>query len=274
MQEIFVCCGLGDCILYCQIYNLYKSNFKYSYVLNTNFVVFFRSENFITYIINIFSLFNVPLKIISYINPSGKVDLSLYTPPNVLLNEYPINNVTLSQFIPNCNLSLPDKYIVICLNYRLVKNVIPENKINVMIEKICNSINNNNFRLPIVVIGHRNSYYSKGVFNNSFYNKLNVNKIIDKSYDGNLLIEPNVNNLIYDINVIKNANETFQFGIGGSLCMNCIFSKSVNCITNPSEISLGSDIDIYENCFINICDNITNYKNGEQILNKLESFLI
>ena len=39
MRQIHITIGLGDCILYCQIYNLYRDTIDCEYILNKRFVL-------------------------------------------------------------------------------------------------------------------------------------------------------------------------------------------------------------------------------------------
>jgi hypothetical protein len=265
MIDIQICCGLGDCLIYCQIYDLYRSTFKYNYILNIQIAIIYRNIKYVKFVQDIFNLFNVPLKILydPVLNVPIKID--------DLLLEYPINKITLSSYIKNINVELPEKYIVICLNYRYVESLMSQNIINNMIDKICYLLNNNIFKLPIVIIGHRNTYKMIDVTNFSIYNKLNISKFIDKSYDGNLMLEPNLNNLLYDINILKNAQETFQLGFGGSLVLNCLFSKKLSGIIYPeNEVLLLPNI--FKIHWFNLCNNIIIFNNRTKIIDQLVTY--
>ena len=61
---IHICVGVGDCLLYCQMYDLYRNTFKYTYVVNKQFILQYKDENYLTSVQDIFTLFNVPLTII------------------------------------------------------------------------------------------------------------------------------------------------------------------------------------------------------------------
>jgi hypothetical protein len=103
--------------------------------------------------------------------------------------------------------------------------------------------------------------------------KINGNKFIDKSNETDLIDTPEIDNLMHDINIIQNAEETFQFGFGGSLCLNCIFSNKVSCVINQNE-NLNDTIlpsEFFTN-WLSICENITLYKNGAELLNRLKTY--
>ena len=265
MTEIQICCGLGDCLIYCQIYELYRSTFKYTYVLSPRLTLIYRNIEYVKHVQDIFNLFNVPLKILD-----NSISLNITIPIHDLLLKYPINKITLTNYIKNIDVALPEKYIVLCLNYRYVDNLMSIDLINNMIDKICYLLNNNIFKLPIVIIGHRNTYKMIDVTNYSIYNKLNISKFIDKSYDGNLIMEPNLNNLLYDINILQNAQETFQLGFGGSLVVNCLFSKKVSSIIYPeNEVIIPK---IYATHWFNLCNNITIFNNRNKLIEQIVTY--
>lgn len=263
MTEIQICCGLGDCLIYCQIYDLYKHIFKYNYVLNIQLAIRYRNIEYIQFVKDIFNLFNVPLKI-------NNTNIIFNITGSDLLLKYPINKITLTNYIKNIDVALPEKYIVICLNYRFTETQMSQDIINNMIYKICYLLNNNIFKLPIVIIGHRNTYKMIDVTNFSIYDKLNISKFIDKSYDGNLMIEPNLNNLLFDINILKNAQETFQLGFGGSLVLNCFFSNKLSSIIYPeNEVLLPK---IYTTHWFNLCNNITIFNNRNKLIEQIVTY--
>ena len=96
MEELFICGGLGDCLLYCQIYDIYRETFIYSYVLNVQFINVWKtnSEIYCETIKKIFNLFNVPLKIknVKYI-PGKEIE------PKTLLIKYPLQKLSLKKSI-------------------------------------------------------------------------------------------------------------------------------------------------------------------------------
>ena len=226
MEEIYICCGLGDCLLYCQMYDSYRDTFKYKYILSKN-----DPDLYCDFVLNIFNMFNVPLNITTTKNSSEQIE------PKRLLLEYPLKTNSLSKYIPIVNTEFPNEYIVINLNIRIVKDILDKNSIMFMINKLVYILNTYDFKIPLVIIGHQKTFELYNVINYSFYDKLILTKIIDKSYNDDLLNKPNIDNLIYDINILKNAKETFQFGFGfgfgGSLALNTMFSNKLSCIFNP-----------------------------------------
>lgn len=264
-----ICCGLGDCLLYCQLYDLHRfNNFKYTYVLNLDFVKLHRNLNHINYIFNIFKFFNVPLS-------SEKNSSYEYISGSQMLKEYPICRPTLAEHLKKNGTGLPNKYILINLNIRQVVGCDDFDEYIVYITDLCNILNDFEFKLPVVLIGQRQTHTTTSVINYSFYNKLKINgnKFIDKSNETDLIDTPEIDNLMHDINIIQNAEETFQFGFGGSLCLNCIFSKKVSCVINQNE-NLNDTILPSEFCtnWLSICENITLYKNGAELLNRLKTY--
>jgi hypothetical protein len=263
-----ICCGLGDCLLYCQLYNLHRFNsFKYKYVLNIEFVKIHRNLNHINYIFNIFKLFNVPLSL-------KKNSSYEYVSGSQLLKEYPISRPTLSEHLKKNEIDLPIKYILINLNIRQHVSVDNKHEFDEYINNLCSILNDFEFNLPVVLIGQRQTNTTSNVINYSFYDKLKINgnKFIDKSNETNLINNPEIDNLIHDITIIQNAEESFQFGFGGSLCLNCIFSKKVSCVVNQNE-KLNDTIlpsEFYTN-WLSICKNITLHKNGVDLLNRLKT---
>ena len=263
-----ICCGLGDCLLYCQLYNLHRFNgFKYTYVLNLEFVKIHRNLNHINYIFNIFKLFNVPLSL-------EKNSSYEYVPGSQLLKEYPLSRPTLSEHLKKNEIDLPIKYILINLNIRQPVSVGNNHEFDEYINNLCSILNDFEFNLPVVLIGQRQTHATSSVINYSFYDKLKINgnKFIDKSNETDLIDNPEIHNLIHDITIIQNAEESFQFGFGGSLCLNCIFSKKVSCVVNQNE-KLNDTIlpsEFYTN-WLSICKNITLHKNGVELLNRLKT---
>lgn len=271
MKNIFICCGLGDCLIYCQIYDLYRDTFKYNYVVNINFITKYRDKLYINFMTKIFNLFNVPLKI-TY--KEWNTDNELYD-INKLLKEYPITNNTLTKYIPIIPNDLPKKYIVINLNIRFIISIKDKDKkiFNKMIEQLCYMLNNYIFRLPIVIIGHRNSFITHTINNYSFYDKLDISKFIDKSINSNIITNPDLNNLLYDINILKNAEETFQFGFGGSFCLNVLFSNKLSSIVT-SKIDYKNEflqVEYFSHFFNNI-SNIIIHDNYNDLLKRLNTF--
>lgn len=267
MEEIYICCGLGDCLLYCQIYDLYRDTFKYQYVLNENFVALWKNDSiyYCNFVKTIFNFFNVPLKIICIEHLNNQVE------PSRILLKYPLKQLSLSNYIPYININLPDEYIVVNLNIRIVDIIIVnKNSIMSMIDKLVYILNNYQFKIPIIIIGHRETYEKNLVTNYSFYNKLLVNKFIDKSYNGNLLDKPNIENLFYDINILKHAKETFQFGFGGSLCLNIFFSNKLSCILNPENDIID---EYFTTEFFDLNKNIKIYKNRMDLFERLKTYM-
>ena len=264
-----ICCGLGDCLLYCQLYDLHRFNsFKYTYVLDPEFVTRHRNLNHINYIFNIFKLFNVPLSL-------EKNSLYEYVPGSQLLKEYPISIPTLSEHLKKNEIDLPIKYILINLNIRQIVGVGNNHEFDEYINNLCIILNDFEFNLPVVLIGQRPTHATSSVINYSFYDKLKINgnKFIDKSNETDLIDNPEIDNLIHDMTIIQNAEESFQFGFGGSLCLNCIFSKKVSCVVNQNE-KLNTSIlpsEFYTG-WLSICKNITLYKNGAELLNRLKTY--
>jgi hypothetical protein len=262
-MNLYVCGGLGDCLIYCQIYHVYKNNFKYNYVFNTEFIKNYKS-NYIEYtrfVENFYNSFNVPLNIVNELPLGNNIE------PKKLLIEYPLTEkLTLTNFIVNQKIDLPERYIVINLNIRIVNNDILVKKKNIlnMVDKLCDILNNNNFTIPIVIVGHRNTFKTFNIINYSFYNKLKINKFIDKSYDH--LLQIDFNRLNYDINILKNSEETFQFGFGGSLCLNMFFSKKLSAICNPENEFLQ---EYFTNIFFDNNNNIQIYNNRIDLLQRL-----
>jgi hypothetical protein len=259
--------GLGDCLLYCQIYNLYKNEFKYQYVLNENIVKMYKEKylEHIEFVKNIFNIFEVPLEVKD--EPFTVWGLE----PKILLLEYPIvENLSLHSYIYDINTELPSKYIVVNLNIRIVTDTldIDSKSILEMMDNLCYVLNNNNFKLPIVIVGHKNSFTTYNVINYSFYDKLNVDKFIDKSYDN--FSQVNINNLIYDINVIKKSEETFQFGFGGSLCLNILFSKNLSAVCNPEHEFIQ---EYFTEDFYKKNTNIKIFNTRDMLIQKLKSYI-
>jgi len=204
MEEIYICCGLGDCLLYCQMYDLYRDTFKYQYVLNDQFVILYRDEKYFILIQQIFHLFKVPLKI-KY--EKNNFDVSKVFSGSLLLKEYPIKKNTIINYIPTILTDLPSEYIVINTNIRVANAAYKTcdlKKFYDTIDNICYFLNNLNFNLQLVIIGHQKSIHSYDVINYSFYDKLIHAKFIDKTYNNDLIHQSNINNLIYDINILKN----------------------------------------------------------------------
>ena len=82
------------------------------------------------------------------------------------------------------------------------------------------------------------------------------------------MLEPNLNNLLYDINILKNAQETFQLGFGGSLVLNCLFSKKLSGIIYPeNEVLLLPNI--FKIHWFNLCNNIIIFNNRTKIIDQL-----
>jgi hypothetical protein len=270
-MDIFICCVLGYCLLYCQLFDLYRDNYKYNYLIHKKLIDIYRNEKYIPFIEKLFNLFNVPVTIID----KTPFDLAVVLPLATILKEYPITNSTLIKYIPIITNDLPEKYIVINLNIRFVIGLSDEAIFYKMIENLCYILNNYTFTLPIVVIGHRNTFINKNIKNYSFYDKLNISKFIDKSNECDLISEPNFDNLLYDINILKNAEETFQFGFGGSFCLNTLFSNKVSSIitSNITDKSVFLPSEFFSN-FFNICPNITIYENYNEILKRLSTFNI
>jgi hypothetical protein len=263
MEKIYVCCGLGDCLLYCQIYDLYRDTFKYKYVLSKKFVTLYKNnpDVYCDFVLNIFNMFNVPLKITK--NNHDQIE------PKKLLLEYPLKTNSLSKYIPIINIELPDEYIVINLNIRTVKEYTDNNSIIFMINHLVYMLNTYDFKIPLVIIGHRSTFEKYNVINYSFYDKLILTKFIDKSYNDDLLNKPNINNLIYDINILKNAKETFQFGFGGSLCLNVMFSNKLSCIFNPENEII---YQYFSTEYFDLNKNIKFYKTRDELLERLQNY--
>jgi hypothetical protein len=268
MSEIYICCGLGDCLLYCQIYDLYRDSFKYKYVLNEKFVSIYKNDN-ITYCLfikKIFNIFGVPLKIINVKCLDCEIE------PNKLLIEYPLKQLSLLKYIPDMDINLPNEYIVINVNIRIVETQkINKNNIMLMIKTLIHILNTTKFNISIVIIGHRQTYIKNEVTNYSFFDKLILAKFIDKSYNGDLLNNPNIDNLLYDINILKNAKETFQFGFGGSLCLNIMFSNKLSCIVNPENDFIH---EYFSDVFFGLNKNIKIYKCRNKLLERLNIYNI
>jgi hypothetical protein len=273
---ISICCGLGDCLLYCQMYDLYRSkNFKYSYVLNFDFVKMHRNLNHINYIFNIFKLFNVPLSL-------EKNSSYEYISGSQLLKEYPIIKPTLSEHLSSVSLSLqnrielPTKYILINLNIRHHVSVDNTHEFDEYINNLCSILNDSEFNLSVVLIGQRQTHVTSNVINYSFYDKLKINgnkMLIDKSNQTDLVDNPEIDNLMRDINIIQNAEESFQFGFGGTLCLNCLFSKNVSCVVyHSSKLNVTMLPEEFYTNWIMLCKNITMYKNGVELLNRLKTY--
>jgi hypothetical protein len=270
-----IACGLGDCLVYCQLYDLYRfKNFKYNYVLNFDFVQKYRNSKHINYIFNIFKLFNVPLSL-------EKNSSCQHIGSDKLLTDYPIIKPTLSDHLSMQNGGdLPSKYILINLNIRQIVGCDDFDEYTVYITNLCDILNNFKFKLPVVLIGQRQTHITStsNVINYSFYDNLKINgnnAFIDKSNSNDLVEHPDIDSLIHDINVIKNAEESFQFGFGGSLCLNCIFSKKISCVINQNA-RLNYTIlppKFYTN-WLTICENITMFKSGDELLNKLKTYTI
>ena len=269
MEEILICCGLGDCLIYCQIYDLYRDNFKYNYIVNINFITKYRNKTYINFMQKIFSLFNVPLKI-TY--EEWKTDDDLYD-MSKLLKEYPIINTTLINYIPNIINDLPKKYIVVNLNIRFHISIMDDEIFDKMIKNICYILNNYIFTLPIVIIGHRKSLITNSVNNYSFYDQLDINNFIDKSLSYNSFSDLNIDNLLYDINILKNSEEIFQFGFGGSFCLNSLFSnKMSSIITSETNNKFNYLPDYFFSHFLNNCSKIKIYDNTNDLLRRLTTF--
>jgi hypothetical protein len=266
MENLYICCGLGDCLLYCQIYDTYKDNFKYKYVLSKEFVKKYKNNayTYCEFMLKIFNMFNVPLTI------TDELHYPVVEPIKILL-DYSLKTNSLSKYIPVVNTDLPKEYIVINLNIRIVNlPQIDYSSIMTMVDKLIYILNTTNFKMPIVIIGHRRTYKNiNGVTNFSIYDKLISNKFIDKSCNDDLLNEPNIDNLIYDINIIKNAKETFQFGFGGSLCLNAIFSNKLSAILNPENDFIH---EYFSNDFFDLNKNIIFFESRNKLLNKLMTF--
>jgi hypothetical protein len=266
MEDLYICVGLGDCLLYCQIYDLYKDRFKYNYVLNIKFIEIYKNDSqiYCEFVKKIFNYFKVPLKIINitYSNENKSIE------PLFLLREYPLKKLSLTNYISNVITGLPNEYIVINLNIRIVDNYVDTKSILKMEKNLSRLLNSSKFKIPIVIIGHRQSYTTLNVINYSFYDKLIPTKFIDKSYDGNLINDPNFENLIYDINIVKNAKECFQFGFGGSLCLNIMFSKKLSAIMNPENDIIN---DYFTSNFFDLNQNIVMYNNRYSLWCRLKN---
>lgn len=265
MEEIYICCGLGDCLLYCQIYDLYRDTFKYKYILSKKFVAVYKNDPdlYCEFVLKIFNMFNVPLNITKKKNASDQIE------PNRLLLEYPLKTNSLSKYVPIVNIEFPNEYIVINLNIRIVKEYTDKNSIMFMINKLVYILNTYDFKIPLVIIGHRKTFELYNVINYSFYDKLILTKFIDKSYNDDLLNKPNIDNLIYDINILKNAKETFQFGFGGSLCLNVIFSNKLSSIFNPENEII---YQYFSNEYFDLNQNIKFYKTRDELLERLQNY--
>jgi ferredoxin len=256
--DVDICTGIGDCLAYCQIYDLYRDVIQYNYNVSDSFIYNHgRDERHINRVKNIFNLFNVPLNMYK---GNQKHDIIV---GSVLLEQYPIYKQTLGKYIKNIDTCLPDKYITLCLNARIVDPdhslVEYERSINIA----CDFFNNTQFNLPIVIIGDKKNRDFGYVINYSFYDRLDKTKFIDKSSDINLCIDSNIDNLQYDINIIMNSEETIQFGIGGSLCLNLFFSNNFRGI-----VKKGFDKELPDEFlekWINLSKNFTNYDNFDNI---------
>ena len=170
---------------------------------------------------------------------------------------------------------MPIKYILINLNIRQIVGVGNNHEFDEYINNLCIILNDFEFNLPVVLIGQRPTHATSSVINYSFYDKLKINgnKFIDKSNETDLIDNPEIDNLIHDMTIIQNAEESFQFGFGGSLCLNCIFSKKVSCVVNQNE-KLNTSIlpsEFYTD-WLSICKNITLHKNGAELLNRLKTY--
>lgn len=265
-MDIYISCGLGDCLIYCQIYDLYRDTFKYNYILDYKLIYKYRNEKYEIFVKKIFKLFNVPLKILF----NDNYDESQKFQWTQLLKEYPITNNTLIKYVPIIPNDLPNSYIVINLNIRYVTGYMNKNTFDNMINNICYILNNTTFIYPPVIIGHRNSSVKFEVTNYSFYDKLDISKFIDKSTNCNLIFEPDFDNLLYDINILKNSKETFQFGFGGSLCLNTFFSNKLSAIiSNDKDINYDIlPLEFFSYFFDNSL-NTTIYKNYIDLLKRL-----
>ena len=267
MEEIYICCGLEDCLLYCQMYDSYRDTFKYKYILSKKFVAVYKNDPdlYCEFVLNIFNMFNVPLNITTTKNSSEQIE------PNRLLLKYPLKTNSLSKYIPIVNIEFPDEYIVINLNIRIVKEYTDENSIMFMINKLVYILNTYDFKIPLVIIGHRKTFEIYNVINYSFYDKLILTKFIDKSYNDDLLNKPNIDNLIYDINILKNAKETFQFGFGGSLALNTMFSNKLSCICifNPENENI---YQYFSTEYFDLNNNIKFYKTRDELLERLLNY--
>jgi hypothetical protein len=254
--DIGICCGIGDCFFYCQVYDLYRDVIKYNYNLNDSFVYNNgRDEKHINLVKNIFNLFNVPLNVYS---GNNKYDI---LGACFILEQYPIYTQTLGKYIKNIDTCLPDKYITLCLNARIVDHFLVEYEQNMNI--VCDFFNNTQFNLPIVIIGDKKIRNFGHIVNYSFYDRLDKTKFIDKSSDIDLVIDSNIDNLLYDINIIMNSEETIQFGIGGSTCLNILFSNNFRGIIKKGYNKELPDQFIEK--WVNLSKNFTNYDNFDNI---------
>jgi hypothetical protein len=267
MEEIYISCDIEDCLLYCQIYDSYRDTFKYKYVLSKKNVTLHKKDPdlYCDFVLSIFNMFNVPLKIIIQKNASDQIETNI----NILLLEYPLKLNSLSKYIPIANTEFPNEYIVINLNIRILKETQDINSITFMLNKLVYILNTTNFNIPLVIIGHQQTFELNNIINYSFYDQLILTKFIDKSYNNDLLNKPNIDKLIYDINILKNAKETFQFGIGSSLYLNVIFSNNLSCIFNSNNESI---YEYFSTKFLDLNKNIKFYENKNELLEILQNY--
>jgi hypothetical protein len=227
-MDVHMCCGIGDCLLYCQLNDIYRNRFNF--IINQQFVLKYRNQGHLDFMKKLFDKFKCPFGIVQ-----TPIDSFKTTPFSQLIKYYPLSRQTLPNYTrsgPAGPTDLPTEYIVIHVNSRHEKNKIPIHEY----DKFCAVCNQFNFKCPVILLGHRNTHQAIDVVNYSFFDKLNKHKFIDKTVDINLVQQHDLTQFETDINLISNAKEVFQIRNGGSLCMSVLFAKQLTALIDMASL--------------------------------------
>jgi hypothetical protein len=266
-NNITITFGLGDLLIMSQIYDTHKNNFKFTYNINLYLVNEYRGKEYINFITDIFNLFNVKFNII---HENERTELNdKFFGVHKLLKIYPLKELTLHNYIKENN-GLDIDYIILSVNSRIPTNDFEKTIKTHNYDKLINLLNNNKFNLPIILVGHKNTLHNISidmVTNYSFYDKITIDndKFIDKTFfidkfENGLSLE----NIIIDVNLIKNAVEVFQIGIGGSFCINTLFSKKMSGYINKSYLQSS-----YYDSYLNLLSNVKLYDEVDEFYKRL-----
>lgn len=269
--NIFIQYGIGDSLIYSQINDLYKNNENFNYKYFIDIELLSEKHNNIQYlefIINFFKLMNV--------NVSVPTDIEIiekkvkYINFKDFINTFPIKRITIDKYFNKQIFNLPSEYLVLNVNTRIV--LVNDHYNKYKFDNICNFLNSNKFKLPIILLGQREIIkVTDNIHNYSFYSKLNKNNFIDKTNYKKIAIMPDIDDITTDISIIKNSKHSFQIGLGGTLVMNCFFSNKLSTYLIREDNACP---EYFYSCFFDLCNNIKICNNEIEFINDLIKYII
>ena len=255
VKHIPISCGIGDCLVYCQLNDLYPNRFKFTF--NTRQLQTYRSQKHLSFMRFLFKKFNATFE--AHDSPHQE-SMGMSS----ILKEYPIEKTTLVQHVTRLStedLNLPKEYICVSVNSRLFhQDFRPHNAF----VQVLNSLP---FSIPIVLIGHRRAIKVGPILNNSFYDKLALERFIDRTQDIDLVQHGDADNFERDCNIIHNAKECFQIEGGGGFCMQVLFARKLCVYHTMSELDR-----VWSSHFFALLPQIEMYADITQFLSRLRSY--